>query len=92
MRARESTKKRMLGEKRCGMPGRTAPHYEHSQDAIISDAQMLNRMKKRKGTTRTNTKRAAHGARTNAVKRAETGRRGSFGSARKVYIISERAW
>jgi hypothetical protein len=32
MRARESTKKRMLGEKRCGMPGRTAPHYDHSQE------------------------------------------------------------
>jgi len=32
MRVMESTKKRMLGEKRCGMPGRTAPHYEHSPE------------------------------------------------------------
>jgi hypothetical protein len=39
MRARESTKERMLGEKRCGIPGRTAPHYEHNEKTIVSNTE-----------------------------------------------------
>jgi hypothetical protein len=46
MRARESTKEKTLGEKRWGMPGRTAPHYECIPETIVSNAQNPNRMKR----------------------------------------------
>ena len=51
MSASESTKERMLGEKRCGTPGRTAPHYEHNPESIISIAKKPSHMKREKGHT-----------------------------------------
>jgi hypothetical protein len=46
MRASESTKESTLGEKRLGIPGRKAPHYEYNPESLISNGQKRNHMKR----------------------------------------------
>jgi hypothetical protein len=48
MRASERTKERMLGEKRCGTRGRTAPHYEYKTESIVNNAYEQSRTKRKR--------------------------------------------
>jgi hypothetical protein len=92
MRASESTNDRILIEKRCGTPGRTAPHYKHNPREYHQHRRKPNHIMHEKGTARTNTRRTTHGARTSAAKNAEMGLGGSFCSGWKVCTISGRVW
>lgn len=51
MRASESTKERILGEKRWGTRGRTTPHYEYDTEGIVSNAKSPARTKRERNHT-----------------------------------------